>query len=311
MSKQISTRPFYDARCTLPLIGVTMIFVTGTFFTNNQRSLRTVWVPVSQRCPVQKPILQLEPKLKAAIEDNPSLDAYVKAAKTYFISYGDDRYKDARVRIGLQARESGMFDNITIFAREDIAEDYMAELKEPLSRKRGGGYWLWKFHFIKRTLSHMKNGEFLVYADADFTIVPNASLRFYDFLKLANVSRGGMLGFRSTNHEREWTSDRVFHALGLYDNEDFMDSFQVLSGLLIFQKNEQVDQLIEMDMAVIHSNPLVITDDYNVESSLRRPEFIENRHDQSIFSVSTKCFGIVGVRRQKRKIEPFEHAMLV
>ena len=95
----------------------------------------------------------------------------------YFFSYGDDKYKNSKDRIRNEAR-SFIFDKVDIYGREDIPFEFIEKTKPYIDMPRGGGYWLRKPFFLKKTFDMMNDGDICVYADAGCTINPNGLDRF-------------------------------------------------------------------------------------------------------------------------------------
>ena len=71
----------------------------------------------------------------------------------------------------------------------------------------------------------------------------------------------------------------------------------------MFQKGPHFRKWIDMCWSVIHEDPLLLTDVYNIEAKEQEPAFRENRHDQSIMSLSRKILGYVWVNGQESKGE--------
>ena len=86
-----------------------------------------------------------------------------------FITYGDDMYKVSRERIVKEALEFG-FDTAIAYKPEDFSSEFAETFKDVLKQPRGGGYWIWKWHFILRRLNEIKYGDYLCYLDAGCTI---------------------------------------------------------------------------------------------------------------------------------------------
>lgn len=220
-----------------------------------------------------------------------SLSKSLSKSKKFFISYADDVYEDALVRITNQAKKSGFFDDVRDFRPQDLSSSFRRMYIDVFSRRRGGGYWIWKHEIIRRTLDRMDWGDFLVYQDAGTTVNGEGLARFDEYMKIANVSESGMLAWSWPGPESNWTTDKLFRAIGVYERKHFWHSTHVIATVFVFQKRQAVMEMIRMYSSLIRSDQLLITDDYS--NLTRRASFFEHRHDQSIFSLLLKCYGVV------------------
>ena len=86
--------------------------------------------------------------------------------------------------------------------------------------------------------------------------------------------------------EYKWTTKQLFDYFGISpDSEDFK-STQLEATQLIFQKTEHTKTLFKEYREVLKFDKKLITDEYN--NITQHQGFVENRHDQSIFSLLTK-----------------------
>lgn len=283
----------------IPLVFLVVLISTILFhhFWPGTERLRKLPFPLKSKdhfCHTRRPIFESETELRPKIyvlQDE--LEKYIASRKKYFITYGDEKYASLRLRVAKMANASKFFDFVKIYTDALVPSSFKVQFKDVISRKRGGGYWLWKFYIVNETMSTMDWGDFLVYLDADCAVEPTGGKRFQDYLKFVNVSRSGSLSFSYQHPERYWTTDRLFEEMGLLHNMEFWDSTHLTANLLIFQKTNQVIRLLRMWKSVIYSDPLISSDYYNNQTT--RGEFREHRHDQSILSLIRKCLGTVAI----------------
>jgi hypothetical protein len=204
----------------------------------------------------------------------------------YFFTYGDDKYKNSKIRIQQEAKASGFFDFKNIYGREDISEEFLNLTKPYIDMPRGGGYWLWKSYFLKKTFETMKENDFCVYADAGCTINPNGSQRFMDYMKMINET--GVLSFRMDGLDEEcYSSEAVFDELKC-NTEEIRKSGQIMATILIFKKCKHSEELINeyYNLAITKTH---LFSDINIFGNCER--FVDFRHDQNILSVLRKKLG--------------------
>ena len=86
----------------------------------------------------------------------------------YLITYGNEKFKNARDMFVYKAKEIGVFDNVCGYSEFDVTEE-LAKTKI-FKQERGGGYWTWKPDIIYTAMQQMQDGDILVYCDAGCTL---------------------------------------------------------------------------------------------------------------------------------------------
>ena len=90
----------------------------------------------------------------------------------------------------------------------------------------------------------------------------------------------------STNEQQ-----RVFRAFNVsQDDKDrpIRNTGQIEGGTLLMQKGPHLRSWLKIIQDALLQDPWIITDKYNDEEKALNPRFRDNRHDQSISSVSRK-----------------------
>lgn len=207
----------------------------------------------------------------------------------YFISFGDKKYQNSINRINQQANDIGLFDKVIVYTDEWLKEqsefwDLHKDFIE--NNPRGYGYWLWKSYITKKTLSIMSDDDILCYADAGCTVNKNGSKRMLEYFDILNNSRYGILSFEVEHPEYRWVKMDTFKTLG--GNDSHINSLSLMAGCFLLRKCVHSVELIDKwykyscDYHLIDDSPSILQ---NI------PEFVENRHDQSIFSLLRKIHG--------------------
>jgi len=207
--------------------------------------------------------------------------------KIHLISYGDAKYASQREFFRETAVASSFFDEITIFTPEDIEDRFAEKVNRVLFQPRGGGYWIWKPYFIKKTLENVKNGDILIYCDAGCMINGVGRTRFNQYLEMLANSETGTIDFELPFKEYQYTKQDVFDYFKASDL--IVHSNQLMATVLMFRKCEHTSRLIDTWYKTACDQSSLFTDEM-----IRRPVnngFIDHRHDQSIFSVIRKQAG--------------------
>lgn len=228
-------------------------------------------------------------------KNNFLINKYIKfKPKIWFATYGTrPKYNDTLNRIGKEAHETGWFDRIDIYDQKSLSLSFKKEFWKVLELPRGAGYWIWKYDIIKKTMDSMNDGDIFVYADAGCKINKNGHVKFFEYIKKLRESRHQMLCFQmSYNKENVWTTNKIFEMFGISESDDkFRKSPQIMATSFFIQKGRKSEKWLNLILSVLRKDPMIITDIYNEETKKVNPLFQDNRHDQSITSVSLKIIG--------------------
>jgi|TARA_B110000881_G_C18568719_1_gene514324 hypothetical protein len=213
--------------------------------------------------------------------------------KINFLVYGSNEFFIQRKHLVRLAKDSGFFNNIFEYKPKDLKKYKKDRYSKILQEKKGSGFWLWKYLFIKESLSHIENGDILVYSDAGSSFNYNAKEKFYQYLDLLNESETGNLRFRMKYIENQWTTREIFNFFNLDPYSDYGLSGQFHATHMIFKKNTNLTQMFNHFEELINHDPYLITDKYNQKNQI--DDFKDNRSDQSIFSLLSKIHGCVEI----------------
>jgi hypothetical protein len=204
----------------------------------------------------------------------------------HLITYGDKNYLKAKKRIYEEAKNTGWFDTITIYGPENLSSKFKSKFKKTLERRRGGGYWIWKSFIIKDKLEKINNNDILIYLDSGCSINKMGEKRFREYIEILNKSDAGIISFQNGQIERKFTTKQIFDYFNVDQDSEIALSQQLLGGIRIMKKNDILIGLINKEYNVYLDNQLLITDHYNKIN--QKSYFIDNRHDQSVFSIIRK-----------------------
>ena len=100
---------------------------------------------------------------------------------------------------------------------------------------------------------------------------------------MLNKSDEDIISFKMSHlPEKHCTTKEIFNYFNVDINSSIANSGQILDGILIMKKNKDLIKKNQIWYDVIYKNALLFTDYYN---NLQESYFIENRHEQSIFSI--------------------------
>ncbi len=229
----------------------------------------------------------------------------------HFITYGNERFAQAKKRLLKEAEDFGEFSTIKGYGPEDLPREFVQKYSQILRLPRGGGYWIWRPIILKAKLEAMKDGEFLIYLDAGCKLNKLGRERFNEYISMLDKSDYGIMSFQMSgnkgpgNLEREktWTISQIFKYLNIELDSEDANSGQYLGGILVMKKNEHLLKIIDLLIKALEYDPLMYTDYYN--RGPQHPGFRENRHEQSIFSLLRKIHGSVVIDGDESWMQPF------
>lgn len=206
--------------------------------------------------------------------------------RVHLITYGDDNFEKAKQRLCKEAYGTGWFDTVKGFSPNDLSDEFKDTYRDILKMKRGGGYWIWKYDIISQTLNNMNNNDILIYLDAGCSININGKNRFDEYIQMLN-DETPIISFQIPHLEYKYTTKEIFEYFIVSNDINITNTGQILNGILVMKKNSKLVTLINLWGKALNDNPLLFTDYYNRNQN---SGFIDNRHEQSIFSVIRKMY---------------------
>ena len=196
----------------------------------------------------------------------------------HFVTYGDDAFAAAKVRIAAEATATGRFRTVSVLSPENVSADVR---ESPLfSARRGGGYWIWKPDVILSKLLSLPENEILFYFDAGCRLFP--SREWNDWANA--LAESDVLAFRMWHRTYRWTKRECLDFFAASCPPGWERGFQYFATFAAFRKTEFSVRFVRewRDATVFH--PELVSDVDAKNRSAQQKGFLEHRHDQSIFS---------------------------
>lgn len=209
-------------------------------------------------------------------------------------------------RFAFQAQNSNYYDQIKIITPNDFSNHNKEKINKFLNqgKKRGYCYWYWKPLILLETLDKVKDGDIIHYLDIGFHINKNSNNRFNEYLDFLISFDRPLLAFqyfalnnKNSNginfpkrEELKYTKADLFKYFGKLDNVEITHTPQFSAGNIFVKKDEKIKHFL-LDWIEVFEKRFDLIDD--TPSKLKNFEkFIENRHDQSVFSILCKINSI-------------------
>ena len=208
-----------------------------------------------------------------------------------FITFGSHaNYIEAGERLCNQAVSLKLFNHIKLYTFENLKSDpefYNKHIDFILKNKRGGGYWLWKPYLIHKNIQDMKNGDILLYLDCGCELDIRNRMKIVEMFHLVNKYK---LITTSTQIELMWNKMDLLVELQMLQNEYLMTP-QKEAGASVWLVCDKTRKLAKDWYNIACSNNYHFIDDTpSIHQNING--FKEHRHDQSIFSLLVKKYGL-------------------
>ena len=204
--------------------------------------------------------------------------------KIVLLSFANTDYSDSLVRLKKET-EAFPFDKRFFLTEKDLQPELRKKIHW-FKHRRGYGYWRWKGFIIYNQLQELEDDDILVYSDAGNVFNCKGIPRFVEYIKMLDNSTSGILAFQEIYKEKVYTKADLFEFLNVNKEDPIIESNQLLSGCIFLKKNNITLTLCKQwyDININHYD--LITD--KKSKAPNYDGFIENRHDQSVFSLLAK-----------------------
>lgn len=195
----------------------------------------------------------------------------------WFITYGDNNFKEAKERILRQAKDTGEFDKIVAYGKENVSIELRQS--EIFKIPRGGGLWSWKPDIIWQAMMEAKNSDIIVYCDAGCTIQKSKEWNhFWDILNSKDL-----IVQRIFQRNDYWTRKELIDYFA-ENGDEWLKCYQYAATVVILKVTDFTRKFINEWRDIMLYHPSLAMDVTKEERKYQHSTLIENRHDQAIYS---------------------------
>ena len=220
--------------------------------------------------------------------------------KCYFLTFGGGpmHFLHAVDRLVAQAKSLKIFDHVYGFKEDDLKADidfwgnHSSFILSNVSR--GFGYWIWKAHLIKKVMDEAMDDDVIMYCDCGNEIDVRKKDRIEGLIEI--VKKDSLMatfpGKTDTSilDEIKWNKRDVLNFFGIERDNPILNTMQRQANPILLCKNSVTESFVnEWNTIGLHNNHYLNDYPSYVQNF---PEFVEHRHDQSIFSLLSKKYGI-------------------
>ena len=219
--------------------------------------------------------------------------------KRAFLTFASSDISPTLKRIHGEAELIQVYDQIITMTERDLDTAFRNRFRKQLHHgTRGYGYWSWKPQCILQALEELDDGDLLQYTDAGCQLRVQGKPRLMEYFNMAEANKLGVLAFQAISPETPlaydgrklpdsrncvWTKGDLLERFNVRNRDDVLQAPAIGAGILFIRKCPQSISLIQQWLDVILEDFSLIDD--SPSQSENQPEFIEHRHDQSIFSI--------------------------
>jgi hypothetical protein len=222
------------------------------------------------------------------------------AMKKYLVSFATTEFLASQKKLIKTAKKFGIDDAFSYTKKKIRKTEFYVKNRQILDCVRGAGYWLWKPYCILDAMSHINEGDLILYLDAGVEVMDDLSPLF-DLC----VRQKGILLFRAHGRlNRVWIKRDCFVLMNC-DLEKYWNAEHITASYELYIKS---DESIKFLQEWLHygCNPNIITDSPNIRGLPNFPDFKEHRHDQAILSLLAAKHGIRRFRNPSQWGDPYK-----
>jgi hypothetical protein len=225
--------------------------------------------------------------------------------KKYLASFYSPDLKRSAIRFKLQAEKMQVYDEIFLFNKDDLDEDFTNYVDDLLKKgkKRGYGHWVWQTFIHKHVLSKMKEGDIYHWCDIGCHFNHKGIDRLKEYIEIVSSEKKGFLGFSykkpafsselkgysfPANFDYQYTKTDLIKYFELSISDEIIQTPQVWGGSFFIKKNEYSTKLMEEHFYITRYRYDLIDDDEKKFKENKHKGFIEHRHSQSVLSILAK-----------------------
>ena len=216
----------------------------------------------------------------------------------YLCSFASNDLNRSKIRFLEQSSSFFKKENLKIYSEQDISLVIKKDINHNLTREnRAFGYGVWKPFIILDYIKKLPEDSILQYADIGCHFNKNGINRFYEYISMVQkydslVFEYNGKGFKNYDNlkfqkydEYQYTKKDLLNYLKVENNKKIVETPQIWSGSFFLKKNKRNINLLKDWLNVMLETELI---DGSLSKKIEDKNFIENRWDQSVFSIISK-----------------------
>lgn len=203
------------------------------------------------------------------------------------INYANKGFQKAQ-KLNLETALQWGADKVIGYTPADMDEAFKEKNKEILSIPKGNGVYLWKPYFLNKAYQELQDGDYLIYTDAG-SIYVNKIQYLIDCMEKEQVDLM-VFSLELEMLERKYNKRDALLLMGC-DSTEYTDTPQSIGGYVVMKKTPFVEKFLKEDLEYAQ-DPRIITEQDNTLGQPNYDNFIVHRHDQAVWSLMVKKYGL-------------------
>ncbi len=219
--------------------------------------------------------------------------------KVYLCSFASPDLKLSVNRFISQSRSLKLYEDVKIFGWEDLSIKKKKQIESFFKKgeKRLYGYASWKAEIILSYLDKIPENSILQYSDIGCVFNVNGKERLKDYINITDKKK--ILAFKYSYpnfniknkykfqiyYENQYTKADTWTYLNIDNDSNILKTEQICSGIIFLKNTLYVKEILNNWKKASNIDSLI---DNSKSVKQNHPNFIEHRHDQSIFSLLCK-----------------------
>ena len=203
--------------------------------------------------------------------------------KLKIISFGsNDEYINLAVKTVQSINNLYSKSETKVFKPKDLPDEINNYAK---TYSKGYGYWVWKPYIVNKALSTLNENDILLYVDGRSGLRKTGKpIRWLDEFIMQN--QFDIASWQMIHKEMSWTNGDIISAFNLDLNSELLKTGQFAATFHAWRKNIRSLNFSNEWLNFLLHNREICRDE--VSKNFNHKKFIENRHDQSVFSLMIK-----------------------
>jgi hypothetical protein len=223
-------------------------------------------------------------------------------SKTYLCGFASSDLFLSKLRYLKQAKNLNFYKKIFFYGPEDLSTDVKKKINKYLliGDRKIYGHGIWKPEIVYRSLLAIPDGSILQYSDVGFHFNPNGIEKLNYYQDCCDKYEMLVFQYRDplnkqlnlkylTYLEHEYTKSDLINYFNLKFDSPIINSPQISSGTFFLKKSIRTIKFIKDWSDTFNEMKLV---DNSASVLPERDTFIQNRDDQSTFSILCKLNNI-------------------
>lgn len=216
----------------------------------------------------------------------------------YLCSFASPDLSRSVLRFKKQANEMKVYKDIKIYGFDDLSENKRIQIENFKKKKQNRlfGYACWKPEIILNYLKLIPSDAILQYSDIGCHLNYNGLQKLKEYATLAKKNDILAFQYKKPNfkeksykyqiyYEKEYSKGDLFNYFNLEMRDQIIHTEQFWSGTVFFKNNEISKSFLFRWNEICKKNDLISDKESKIEN---HENFIEHRHDQSVFSILCK-----------------------